>query len=269
MKILTNNIKTMEENITENKEEIRDNDKGKDNGPKQIAGAIIIAGIIIAGAILLKGNTPQSSIGNKIPLTTLAPVDKNDRTLGNVKAKVALIMYGDFQCPFCGAVSGLASDTDAIKYLKKIDKNWTPFMTGINEYVKNGSVLFTYRDWAFLGPESIKSAEGARCAGDQGRFWEYYDYLYGHQNGENNGAFSDDNLKTFAKGLNLNILTFNQCLDSGKYTQVIVDAKTEGINAGVTSTPKGFILKNGKIVGTIDGAEPWTTVKQKIDNALK
>ncbi len=258
----------MEENASENKGEIINN-MNKNSSQKQIAGAIVIAGIIIAGAILLKGNNTSAPVDNIVPVTFLAPIGKSDVTLGNEKAKVALVLYEDFQCPFCAAISGLAPDTDAVKYLKQIDPNWIPFMTGINEYVKNGDVLFAYRDWAFLGPESVKSAEAARCAGDQGKFWEYHDYLYTHQNGENKGGFSDSNLKSFAKGLELNTSTFDQCLDSGKYTQAVADSKTQGTEAGVTGTPKGFILKNGKIVSTIDGAESWTTVKTKIDNALK
>jgi len=243
----------------------------QNNDQKQIVGAILIVGVMIAGAILLKGNNSSDNTKNTgIPLTSLAPVSKTDQTIGDKKAKVTFILYEDFQCPFCGAVSGLAPDTtEAIKYLKQVAPDWTPFMTGVNEYAKNGDVLFVYRDWAFLGPESIKSAEAARCSGDQGKFWEYHDYLYAHQDGENKGAFSDPNLKTFAQGLGLNITTFNECLDSGKYTQVIVDSKAEGVNAGVTGTPKGFILRDGKIVATVDGAESWTTVKQKLDNALK
>ncbi|MEK7128402.1 MAG: DsbA family protein [Patescibacteria group bacterium] len=238
---------------------------------KQIAGAIIIAGVLIAGAILLKGNISGKTItGNgEFANITLAKIDKNDRTLGNTKAKVALVMYEDFQCPFCGAISGLVSDTDAIKYLKDRVPNWTPLMTGVNEYIKNGSVLYAYRDWAFLGPESVRASEAARCAGDQGKFWEYHDYLYTHQNGENEGAFADSKLKSFTKELELNSADFDKCLDESKYAQAVVDAKAEGIAAGVTGTPKGFILKNGKIVATIDGAESWTTVKPKIDNALK
>jgi protein-disulfide isomerase len=77
-------------------------------------------------------------------------------------------------------------------YLKKADPNWSPSIVGmINDYVKTGKMLFVYRDFPFLGTESFKSAEAARCAGDQGKFWEYHDYLYSHQNGENEGAFSD------------------------------------------------------------------------------
>lgn len=241
----------------------------KSKSSQQIAGAIIIAGVVIAGAILLKGNTAPRATNDIFGNITLAKVSANDKTLGNAKAKVALILYEDFQCPFCGAISGLESNTPLIQSLKQRDPSWTPFMLGINDYVKNGNVQFVYRDWAFLGPESIKASEAARCAGDQSKFWEYHDYLYTHQNGENQGNFSDPNLKTFAKDLGLDTTTFNQCLDSGKYTQAVADSKTEGTTAGITGTPKGFILRNGKIVGTIDGAESWTTVKPKIDSALK
>ncbi|MSU44890.1 DsbA family protein [Candidatus Nomurabacteria bacterium] len=270
MRILTNSIqKQMEENNIMNST----NNSNTNKNQSQIAGAILVAGILITGAILLKGNTiPTSNTATNDSLAsiTLSKVDVNDMTLGNPKAKVALILYEDFQCPFCGAISGLASDTPAIQALKQRDPSWTPFMAGIKEnYIKNGKVQFVYRDWAFLGPESIKTAEAARCAGDQNKFWEYHDYLYGHQNGENEGAFSDPNLKSFAKKLSLDTSSFDKCLDSGKYTQAVNDSRTEGSNAGVNGTPKGFILKNGKIVATIEGAESYTTVKQKIDSALK
>ncbi len=256
----------MEENTIENKH------PKNENSSQQIAGAIILAGFVIAGAIFLKGNTntePKVAANDPYSNITLAKVSANDRTRGNEKAKVALVMYEDFQCPFCAAISGLVQNTDAIKYLKERVPNWTPIMSGLNEYIKNGTVLFTYRDYAFLGTESRRAAEAARCAGDQGKFWEYHDYLYLHQKGENQGNFSDPYLKSFAKGLGLNPADFDKCLDENKYAQAVADSKTEGDKAGVTGTPKGFILKNGKIVATIDGAESWTTVKPKIDGALK
>ncbi len=234
--------------------------------------AILVAGILIAGAILLKGIKPTdiSLNNNEAGTITLAPVGDKDKTLGSSDAKIALVVYEDFQCPFCEAISGLQPNSSVIQYLKKGDPNWTPFLPEIlNNYVKTGKVLFVYRDWAFLGSESIRAAEAARCAGDQGKFWEYHDYLYAHQSGENQGTFSDTNLKSFAKNLGLDTTDFNKCLDENKYAQAVADSKTEGGKAGVTGTPKGFILKNGKIVDTIDGAEPLSMVKQKIDSALR
>jgi protein-disulfide isomerase len=246
----------------------------QNNDQKPIISAIIVAGALIAGAILIRGSSggssfPQKTSGNGIAVTTLAPVSPTDRIMGNPKAKVTLVMYEDFQCPFCGAISGLQANTEATKYLKQQNPGWTPLMPGLNEYIKNGNVQFVYRDYSFLGPESERSAEAARCAGEQGKFWEFHDYLYGHQNGENKGNFSDPFLKSFAKDLGLDTAKFDTCLDTNKYAQAVADSKTEGNAAGVTGTPKGFILRDGKIVATIDGAESWTTAKIKIDSALK
>lgn len=228
----------------------------QNNDQKQIAGAILIVGVLIAGAILLKDSkspTVNPPVAGTVPTTTLAPVGAIDgnRIIGNPQAKITLVLYEDFQCPFCG------------KFFKESEQN-------IREtYVKNGNVRLVYRDFAFLGPESIKASEAARCADDQGKFWNYYDYLFTHQNGENQGGFSDPNLKSFAKVLGLDTTSFNKCLDDGKYAQAIADSKNEAGTAGVTGTPKGFILKNGKVVDTIDGAIPFDMVKQKLDAVLK
>lgn len=261
-----NEIKEAEKIIIEN------SDKNKLSIPM----AIIIAGILIAGAVYFSSISSNNNTANDngLAITSLAPVSKEDRTIGDKNAKVTIIMYEDFQCPFCGAVTGLELNSPEMKpvieYLKQKDSSWTPYVPEImNNYVKNGDVFFVYRDFTFLGPESTKSAEAARCAGDQNKFWEYHDYLYSHQNGENKGGFSDPNLKSFAKNLNLDSTTFDKCLDENKYAQAVADSKEEGVGAGVTGTPKGFILRNGKIVGTIDGAESLTTVKQKIETALK
>ena len=223
--------------------------------------AIIISGILISGSILLgfswiRDNQAQKEDTLKnaqIDNFKIKPVSLEDRMSGNPKAKVSIIEYADFQCPFCG------------KFFKEVKQDMT------EKYIKTGEVNFVYRDFAFLGDESIKSAEASRCAGEQdtNKFWQYHDYLFTHQKGENKGAFSDNNLKSFAKIMGLDIDKFNQCLDSGKYTKAIMDSTTEGGNAGVQGTPKGFILRNGKIVDTIDGAEPRNIVFSKIDKALK
>ena len=244
----------MEENINPNI-----NSGPVQNSPKNqlnLAGAIIVAGVLIAGAIMLRGRapvapTPTAGNGNNIANVQVDPVNKDDRTVGNAGAKVTVIEYADFQCPFCGRFFSDAGKT--------INDN----------YVKTGKVFFVYRDFAFLGPESVKAAEAARCANDQGKFWEYHDYLFSHQNGENKGNFADANLKSFAKTLGLDTTAFNQCLDSGKYTKAVSEETDAGAKAGVQGTPKAFILKNGKLVDTIDGAEPSAMVTPKIDKALK
>jgi protein-disulfide isomerase len=117
--------------------------------------------------------------------SSLTPVSSSDFISGNQDAPITIIVYVDFQCPFCG------------KFFKETQQ------TALANYVKDGKVKLVSRDFAFLGGESVKSAEATRCAGDQGKFWEYHDYLFTHQNGENKGNFSNLNLKTFAKELKL------------------------------------------------------------------
>ncbi len=253
----------MEENSVENKDlSLPKETVGVNGAQKQIAGAIIIAGVVIAGAILLKGNpttivdskgkrlttdakvfnqcldsgkyakavadsktegsvagvqgTPKGFIlkegqvvstidgaeptemikqkidkaltenSSVIKTIKLAPVISSDFILsGGSGATVTVLEYGDFQCPFCG------------RFFKETEK------TIIDGYLKDGKINFVYRDFAFLGPESIRSAEAARCAGEQNKFWEYHDYLFNHQNGENQGNFSDIYLKSFAGELKL------------------------------------------------------------------
>jgi len=124
-------------------------------------------------------------------------------------------------------------------------------------------VRFGYLNFAFLGDESQWSAEAAECAGDQNAFWDFHDYLFSHQNGENKGAFSKDNLKAFAADMGLDTDAFNTCLDKGKYTQLVKDQTSLGQQLGISSTPT-FAINGQAIVG----AQSFDTFKQKIDALL-
>jgi len=97
--------------------------------------------------------------------------------LGNQNAKVTVVEFADFQCPFC----------------KQFYTTVEPSL--MNEYVKTGKVKLAFRNYAFLGQESNTSAEGAYCANDQGKFWAYHNFMYEHQGQENSGTFTKDNLE--------------------------------------------------------------------------
>jgi protein-disulfide isomerase len=77
---------------------------------------------------------------------------------------------------------------------------------------------------------------------------EYHDYLFTHQNGENQGAFSKDNLKSFAVELGLDSEAFNQCMDTGKYTQLVQTQTATGRQIGVQSTPT-FAINGQPVIG--------------------
>jgi protein-disulfide isomerase len=109
------------------------------------------------------------------------------------------------------------------------------------EYIDTGKARLIYRNFPIIGPDSEWAAQAAECAGDQDKFWAYADYLFAHQDGENSGALSPDNLKKFAVQLGLNSSTFNTCLDSGKYAAEVNQQKAEGEQRGVQATPTFFI----------------------------
>jgi protein-disulfide isomerase len=124
-------------------------------------------------------------------------------------------------------------------------------------------VRFGYFNFAFLGEESQWSAEAAECAGDQDAYWEFHDYLFSHQSGENGGAFSKDNLKGFAASMKLDTKAFNTCIDSGKYAQLVQDQTNIGRQLGVSSTPTFAV--NGK---PVVGAQSFDTFKATIEGLL-
>ncbi len=165
---------------------------------------------------------------------------------GDQNAPVTIIEFADFQCPFCG------------RFFAQTEPQ-------INEqYIQSGKVRLGYFHFAFLGPESTWAAEAVECASDQDKFWEYHDKLYDSQSGENQGAFNKDNLKKFAEELELDTNAFNECLDSGKYTQLVQDDSNFSSSIGVRSTPT-FLINGQALIG----AQPYEIFQQTIDALLK
>ncbi len=92
------------------------------------------------------------------------------------------------------------------------------------------------------------AAQAAECAADQNKFWEFHDTLFASQNGENQGAFSNDNLKKFAADLGLDTAAFNQCLDTQKYAQIVESDTQIAQQIGVRSTPS-FVVNGNPLIG--------------------
>ena len=102
-----------------------------------------------------------------------------------------------------------------------------------------------YHHYAFIGSESQLAAQGAECANEQGKFWDWLGYLFTHQAGENQGHFSKDNLKQFATLIGgLDPAKFDACLDSGKYAAEVQAETEQGNTLGVQATPTFFV--NGR-----------------------
>ena len=130
-------------------------------------------------------------------------------------------------------------------------------------YANSGLVRFEFRDLAFIGEESIRAAEAAACANEQGQYWPYHHTIFANQRGENLGAFNDNALKAFAAAISLDTDAFDSCLDSGRYRNTILQAANFARDRGVSSTPTVFL--NGQL---IEGQITFTRMQQLIESGL-
>lgn len=231
-------------------------DSGKN--PYAVPVSIIVAGVLIASAVIYsnRGASGTATAKDAVAGGAVAPVGSpGDITniagdspfLGNPQAPVTMVEFADFQCPFCG------------RFFQTVE---TPI---VDQYVKTGKVKFVYRDFAFLGAESEDAAVAARCAGEQGKFWEYHDYLFSHQQGENEGAFAKPNLKKFARAISgIDSAKFDACVDQERYMNAVRADTAAGKSYGVNGTPATFI--NGRLVA---GAQPVAAFVSVIEEELK
>lgn len=191
----------------------------------------------IAGAAAPEAPPTPTSV--EVKLAAVDPVK------GNADAKITVTEFADFQCPFCGKFHSES------------------YLQIVKDYVDTGKVKFVYKQLAILGKESTDAAIASLCAKEQDKFWEYFDYLYTHQQGENQGAFSPDNLKKFAAELGINAAQFNSCLDDQKYNAQVQADVAEASRLGFNSTPSVAV---GSI--PIVGAQPYAQFKDAIEKEL-
>jgi protein-disulfide isomerase len=180
--------------------------------------AVSVAAVVVAAMLIWPYVRPAYE-GRERP-------QASENSMGDPNAPVTVEEFSDFQCPFCRQFA-TEKEPDFVA-----------------KYVETGQVYFTYTPFSFLGPESIRAAEAAYCAMDQGKFWDYHDIIFDNQGGENTGALSDERLKEFASRLKLDNAAFNQCFDGNKYQQKVNDNVEYGRGKGVNATP--YFLINGE-----------------------
>ena len=170
--------------------------------------------------------------------------------LGSSSAPVTIVEFGDFQCTTCGAW---------------FHSQEPQLLQGL---VKAGRAKLAWRDFDYLGPDSIVASEAAYAAGEQGKFWEYYDLLYSNQGIINSGWASREDLEQFAYQLGLNMREFNASLQSNKYLQLVTSNYNLGTSLGVTSAPTFFVIgPDGKTI-TIVGDQPYSVFQTAVDSLV-
>jgi protein-disulfide isomerase len=163
---------------------------------------------------------------------------RGDRHLGPDHAPVTIVEFSDFECPYC---------RQSAKILQELRQLY------------GDRIRIVYRD--YLGPShvhALRAAEASRCAGAQGKFWEYHDLLFDHQSLGNGWDFA-----SLATQLGLQQKEFEKCLHSGQFREQIAQDLQDGLKLGITSTPTFFI--NGR---PLVGAQPVDSFQAMIDTLL-
>src|SRR5512133_2754105 len=189
---------------------------------------LITIGIIILGAILIVVPIAYQMLKPAAAVVAVDPGDHpnaKDNSMGDPNAPIKIEEFSDFQCPFC----------------ERFHKETEPLLR--QYYIDTGKVQFIYRsmgNWVSgniggANTESQDAALAAYCAGEQNKFWEMHDYLFGNVIGENVGSFTDKRLASIAAkipGLDTN--QFNSCYKSGKYASRVQKDFNDGQAAGIT-----------------------------------
>src|SRR3989344_366501 len=207
--------------------------------------AIILAAVIISVTILYTKNNPGSRTSNPDQKVNIK-LAKDDHVLGDAKARVTIFEFSDFQCPFCRSFFN-----GAFAQIK-------------SQYVDTGKVKLVYRHMPLsIHPVAQVSAEASECAAEQGKFWEFHDKIFQEQDKISKGTtvqYSRNEIIKWVSQLGLDMKQFNQCLDSGKYTNRVNTDLEYANKIGVDGTPTFFV--NGQIV---KGALPFASFQTVIE----
>ena len=170
--------------------------------------------------------------------------------LGHADAPVTIVEFNDLQCPFCARFQ--ASTFPEIK------KN----------YIDTGKVRFINRDMPLdeIHPQAIRSAQAARCAADQNKYWEVAAKII-----ENSASLSPQSIDQYAKGTGVDFVAYQACMESGRHLDEIRDSAAAARALGISGTPS-FVI--GRVTGdTLDGqvfvgALPYSNFETAIKGLL-
>ncbi|MBI2984208.1 MAG: thioredoxin domain-containing protein [Candidatus Kerfeldbacteria bacterium] len=189
--------------------------------------------------------TSQPSYGN------VKVVGDDDYVRGSPNAKLTLIEYSDYECPFC--------------------KSFHPTMQQVMTDYKD-QVAWVYRHFPLsFHANAAKEAEAGLCVGslgDSNAFWDFTDKIF-ERTASNGTGFSLEQLPALAKEVGVNESKFKDCLDSGQMAARVQAETADGTNAGAGGTPTTFVVgRDGKTITVFPGALPYSQVKTELDRAL-
>lgn len=222
------------------------------------ARAVIIGSVLISLSILI-GNIKVNVVGSianadvnkeKTGIKYSVKIEKDDHVRGNKSAKITIVEYSDFECPYC--------------------KMFDSTMKEVSQKYPN-DIAWVYRHYPLsIHPKAQKEAEASECVaslGGESAFWKFTDRIF--EITPSNNGLDLAILPQIASDAGVDVAKFNECLSSGKMADVITLHKKSAEALGINATPNSFILfPNGNVV-PVQGAEDASVIKRIIEEGLR
>ncbi len=235
----------------------------KDYSALYVPGAIIVAGLIIGISLIVafKGSTGSQAANGQPPTVAVdiadVKIEENDPYIGDKNAPVTLVVWEDYQCPFCKAVEVGHDQIQVPPAMPEL----------IRDYVKTGKLRIVFKDYAFLGDDSKIAAvyDNAMWKLHPDRYYEWREAMYEAQDEEHGGFGNEATIVALIKKMGLDSAKVKADVTANveAYTKESDDDRAEGASFGITGTP-GFIT--GKVL--IPGAVGINEFKAAIDPQL-
>jgi protein-disulfide isomerase len=185
------------------------------------------------------GGPEPSAAGGEAPAAPPKKVDVGNAPVrGPKNAPITVVLFSDFQCPFCGRVEPAIAELEKL-YPGKVRVAWKNFPLSFHSNAK-------------------PAAEAALAANEQGKFWKMHEILF-----KNQSALSAADLEKYAKEIGLDMTKYKAAIDSHKFAAAIEADMKQGSSLGVSGTPAAFV--NGQLVS---GAQPVEAFKKIVDAEL-
>jgi protein-disulfide isomerase len=220
-----------------------------------IAAIAGILAIVLPSVVIHNVNDNNDQAAKSLLIKEISnPTYPSAPALGNSKAKVTMVEFGDYQCHFCAAFQRNTKDSI------------------LQNFVNTGQVRFLFKDFTINDKPGDKAstlaAEASYCAADQGKYWQYHDEIYKNSKGEYVAWVTKDILKQFASNVKIpNIKKFSECLDSQNHSNIVEQNDNLASSIGLQATPSFILLSTGKSQQEpllIDGAQPYSAFQQAI-----
>jgi len=216
--------------------------------------AVIVAATVLLWAVLANrgsGTLRDSARLQELEMARVADSPRPTSVRGSSAARVALIEFADFECPFCA------------RYARQV------YPRLMEEYVDSGKVQYVFRHYPLeIHPRAVQAAEAAECAAGQGMYWEMHDRLF-----ESNGALSESDILEHAASLRLAAEDFESCLLTNAMLGRVMEDRREGDELGVRGTPTFFFAEvqddgRYRLLTKLSGAMPYSMFRDVLDELL-